>query len=144
MTQDAHFLGRGWRFPVMFNLADASVCMTSGVENITESIDLLLSTLRGSRALLPEFGSQVSQFVHRRSDVQTLEALAAAVRFALLHGEPRIVVDTVRAEKSADGSRIDLVVVYRVSQTNTRHNHVYPFAGIEGSNLAPLPMRAGS
>jgi uncharacterized protein len=143
MIHDAAFLGRGWRFPVSFNAADASVFMTSDVRNIAESIDLLLSTLRGSRALLPEFGGQLSRFLHRRIDAQALEAIATAVRFALLHGEPRIVVEDVRAEKSVDGSRIDLVIAYRIGETNSRHNHVHPFAGIEGSLLAPLPKRDG-
>ncbi|MFY8093849.1 MAG: GPW/gp25 family protein [Niveispirillum sp.] len=142
MGHDAPFLGRGWTFPPVFNAADASLSMVAGVENIAQSLNLLLATLQGSRALLPDFGSNLNQFVFRRSDAQTLEELAEAARFILLHGEPRIVVEDVRSQASADGSLMQLVIAYRVTQTNTRHNHVYPFASLEGSNLAP-PPKAG-
>ncbi|SNS81212.1 MULTISPECIES: GPW/gp25 family protein [unclassified Azospirillum] len=144
MGHDAPFLGRGWRFPPSFNAADASVNMVAGEENIAQSLDLLLSTLRGSRALLPDFGSNLHQFVFRRSDSQMLEELASAARFILLHGEPRIVVEKLQAQHSADGSLLQLVISYHVTQTNTRHNHVYPFATLEGSNLAPPPRVGGA
>lgn len=144
MDNDAPFLGRGWSFPPVFNAADASLRMVAGIDNIVQSLNLLLSTLQGSRALLPDFGSNLNQFVFRRSDAQTLEELAAAARFILLHGEPRIVVEDLHAEASADGSEIQLLIHYRVTQTNTRHNHVYPFAALEGSNLAPAPRAGGT
>lgn len=144
MGRDAPFLGRGWSFPPVFNAADASLSMVAGIENIAQSLNLLLATLRGSRALLPDFGSNLNQFVFRRSDTQTLEELADAARFILLHGEPRIVVEDVRPQASADGSLMQLAITYRITQTNTRHNHVYPFAALEGSNLAPPPRAGGA
>ena len=141
---DAPFLGRGWSFPPVFNPADASLSMVAGIDNIAQSLNLLLSTLQGSRALLPEFGSNLNQFAFKRGDLQTLEEVASVVRFILLHGEPRISVEDVRAEASADGSMMQLVILYQVTQTNTRHNHVYPFAALEGSNLAPVPRVGGA
>lgn len=143
MDQDAPFLGRGWSYPPVFDAANSGLRMVAGVDNISQSLDLLLSTLRGSRALLPEFGSNLNQFLFRRGDVQTLEELASAARFILLHGEPRIVVETIRPETSPDGSSVQLRIEYRVAKTNTRHNHVYPFAALEGSNLAP-PLSGGA
>lgn len=140
---DAPFLGRGWSFPPLFNPADASLSMVAGLDNIAQSLNLLLSTLQGSRALLPEFGSNLNRFAFRRGDAQTLEQLASAARFILLHGEPRISVEDIRAEASADGTTMQLVIRYQVTQTNTRHNHVYPFAALEGSSLAPLPRAGG-
>lgn len=144
MDQDAPFLGQGWSFPPVFDAANAGLRVVAGIDNIAQSLNLLLSTLRGTRPLLPEFGSNLQQFVYRRSDSQTLEELAAAARFILLHGEPRITVESVRSQASADGSQIQLVIQYRVARTNTRHNHVYPFAALEGSNLAPLPKTGGT
>ena len=136
---DAPFLGNGWSYPPVFDAPNASLRMVAGVANIGHSIDLLLSTLRGSRALLPEFGSNLGQFVFCRADAQTLTELAEAAHLVLLHGEPRIKVGEVRAQKNGDASVLVLNIAYQVTQTNTRHNHVYPFASLEGSNLAPLP-----
>lgn len=128
----------------MFDAANASLRMTAGTVNIGQSIDLLLSTLRGSRPLLPEFGSSLRRFVFQRADAQMLEELSSAVRFVLLHGEPRIVVESVSAEKRDDEGVLELRIAYQVSQTNTRYNHVYPFACLEGNNLTPLSRRPGS
>ena len=135
---DAPFLGCGWSFPPVFDAANASLRMVAGVANISASIDLLLSTLRGSRALLPEFGSDLGRFVFCRADAQTLTELGDAARMVLLYGEPRIKVDDVWAQKDGDASLLVLNIVYHVIQANTRHNHVYPFASLEGSNLAPI------
>lgn len=144
MDHNAPFLGRGWSFPPVFDSANAGLRMVAGTENIAQSLDLLLSTLRGSRALLPDFGNNLNQFVFRRSDAQMHEELASAARFILLHGEPRIVVEDIIAAASADGSLLQLEIRYRVARTNTRHNHVYPFATLEGSNLAPPPKAGGA
>jgi len=143
MSDNAPFLGRGWHFPLTFDVPTASVRMVAGSDNIAESIDLLLSTLRGSRALLPEFGSDLSQFVFRRANAQMLSELESAVRFILLHDEPRIVVDEVRVVPDADGSVLQIQIAYEISQTNTRHNHVFPFASLEGSHLAPAAQGGG-
>lgn len=136
---DAYFLGRGWSFPPVFNAPTFSLRMLAGVANIANSIDLLLATLRGSRALLPEFGSDLGRFVFCRADAQTMTELGEAARLVLLHGEPRIKVIDVSAEKNPDASVLVLNIVYEVVQANSRHNHVYPFASLEGSNLAPIP-----
>jgi len=137
MDQDAPFLGNGWSFPPLFDSANTGLRMVAGRANIAQSIDILLTTMRGSRALMPEFGNNLERFVFRTANAQTLEELAESARLTLLHGEPRIVVEAVRPTKSADGSMLELTIVYRVAQTNTRHNHVYPFASLEGNNLAP-------
>lgn len=143
MSASAPFLGRGWRFPPMFDAANAAVQMVEGEDNIRQSIDLLLNTARGSRALLPDFGSNLAQFAFRRADARTLEQLAAAVRFVLLHGEPRIVVQEIRPQLDTVGGLLKLEIHYQVTRTNTRHNHVYPFASLEGSHLGPV-VQAGA
>lgn len=142
--RDAPFLGTGWSFPPVFDRANASLRMVSGIANVGDSIDLLLSTLRGSRALLPGFGSDLAQFVFSRADAGTLAELADAARFILLHGEPRIEVGDVWTEKQGGASLLVLHVEYRITQTNTRHNHVYPFASLEGSGLAPIAHAGGT
>jgi phage baseplate assembly protein W len=132
---DSSFLGTGWSFPPVFDRASLQLQCTSGVANIAQSIELLLNTPRGSRALLPDFGCNLSQYVFRRLDAALQEEIVQSVTTTLLNDEPRIDVEKVEVSTSADGSTMLVQISYIARSTNSRHNHVIPFAMFEGSNL---------
>lgn len=129
------FLGTGWAFPPSFDNANFRLKLSAGDENIGQSIDLLLKTPLGSRSLAPEFGSGLFSFLFRRLDATAREEIIQSVKTALLDNEPRISVESVDLQLSDQGVMLSLTVVYLIRQTNTRHNHVFPFSLIEGSNL---------
>lgn len=133
---ESSFLGTGWSFPPVFDNANHNLLLSSGVDNINQSIDLLLKTPKGSHRLAPNFGCNLFSYVFRRIDASLQEEMIEAVKSALLEGEPRIDVEAVNTAISADGITVMLAINYTVRQTNTRHNHVFPFSLLEGTNLS--------
>ena len=134
--RDAAFLGRGWSFPPTFEGETGRLEMTAGAHNINQSIDLILKTPKGSRTLMPHFGSNLHRLIFQTLDKELEGDIVDAVRDSLLDCEPRIRVDDVSL-KSRDGlsTTVDVYITYTVIRTNSRHNHVYPFANSEGNNL---------
>ena len=130
------FLGAGWAFPPTFDDSSLRLKLSAGEDNINQSIDVLLKTPRGSRALAPDFGSDLARHVFRRFDATVGEEIVQSVRTTLLNGEPRIDVEQVDVS-SPDGVLVFISVSYHVRTTNTRHNHVFPFSLNEGTNLEP-------
>jgi phage baseplate assembly protein W len=132
---DASFLGKGWAFPPAFDEADGQVRMSSDIDNINQSIDILLHTPKGSRTMLPRFGFNLSNYLFHRIDASMQAEMINAVKATLLDGEPRIAVQQVQVAVSNGGTRVQVTVAYVVKLTNSRHNHVFPFSLLEGSNL---------
>ena len=136
-TQKASFLGSGWKFPPTFEGTTGRLEMTFSEDNINQSIDVILGTQQGARGLIPQFGSILKSYVFQTVNQSLKTDIITAVKTALLNNEPRIRVETVTVEV-ADSLNPTLVVNigYSVIQTNSRHNHVYPFSLTEANNLA--------
>lgn len=132
------FLGRGWRFPPAFDRQTKSADMVSGETDIRESIRILLSTRKGERVMLPEYGCDIWRFVHRTIDNALIGQVEYAVSQALLNWEPRITVENVTATPEPGGVGILLVEIgYIIRRTNARSNLVYPFYLAEGTTRLP-------
>ena len=135
MTARAPFLGRGWAFPPELD-AMGELRMASGEDDIRESLRVLFTTGRGERLMRPEYGGGLERFVFARIDDTSVALLVDAIRFAILHFEPRGRVQDVLVDRTgaADG-RMLFDVRYTVIQTNTRSNMVFPYYLGEGTNL---------
>ncbi|WP_248798712.1 GPW/gp25 family protein [Pseudomonas sp. MWU13-2105] len=132
---DSSFLGTGWSYPPVFDNANFELQLSSGVANINQSIDLLLKTPVGSRTLMPDYGCNLSSYVFRRIDASLQEEIIQSVSLTLLNGEPRIDVERVDLSIQDGGAVVNVAITYVVRQTNARHNHVFPFSQLEGTNL---------
>lgn len=124
------FLGRGWSFPIRWDLRGrrSAVRMVERIEDIRESIRLILETALGERVMHPDFGSQVHRFVFASTDVQTRTDLAHTVRNALVLWERRIrdlEVDVVLDRE--DPHRLDVEVSFSVDTHRMRHSLIFPF-----------------
>ncbi|WP_323789887.1 GPW/gp25 family protein [Psychroserpens sp.] len=130
------FLGSGWAFPVSFSVANGQVKVTKSEDNINDSIDIILQTIRGERSLQPDFGSGLQQFFFRKMDETLKGEIRDAVEVSLLNNEPRITVKKIDVQ-FADLVQgiININIVYVYNKTNTRHNYVFPFHLKEGTNL---------
>ena len=132
----AHFWGTGWSFPPTFDLVNGQLQMVRDVQNINQSIDIILSTLRGERSLLPDYGSDVRTYLFKNIDETVKGQIAHSVSQNLLDHEPRIDVDQVSVEVEGDTEPTVIVSIqYLIRSTNSRHNHVFPFSIGEGTNL---------
>ncbi|MEN0578765.1 hypothetical protein SAMN05216563_105263 [Phytobacter palmae] len=132
---ESDFLGRGWQFPPVFSGAIRQVSMNSAHDNIKQSIDLVLRTARGERCLLPYFGSELRSFLFRQPDATLKDEITQSVRLTLLNDEPRITVETIDVSFKLKPATVVIHIGYLIRQTNSRHNHVFPFSLLEGTNL---------
>ena len=126
------FLGAGWRFPLQVT-PNGRIAQAKYEQRIEESIVLILSTARGERVMLPEFGCGIHDIVFAPNDARTIALVIHEARRALVEFEPRIDVLDVHAENTRDAPNLLLIRVnYRVRATNAIGNLVYPFYIREG------------
>lgn len=134
MTIDGDFLGQGWRYPV--TSASEGPRWASGAEKIRQSVWLILSTAKGERLMLPDFGCGIHDLVFSANTAALRGLVAADVRDALVRWEPRVDVLDVRVEKPDDApNRLIITIGCRIRENNAALNLVYPFFLEEGVGL---------
>ena len=137
MNQD--YLGTGWSFPPEFSRATGEVAMSSGPQDVAESLRILVSTLPGERAMRPDYGAAFQDLLFASMDTTTQTEFFDRIRIALLQYEPRILVDSLALNTDfLSEGRVELVVDYRLRANNTRYNFVYPFYLEEGSLIEQI------
>ncbi|WP_276380285.1 GPW/gp25 family protein [Flavobacterium sp. H4147] len=135
--KESLFLGSGWSFPVSFSAGNYQLNLSANEANINESINIILNTRKGERTLESDFGSGLQQFMFRKIDNALKGEIIETIKYALLRYEPRILVQDVQiASTDVLNGLIEVLIIYVYSQTNTRHNYVFPFHLKEGTNLA--------
>jgi len=130
MTEE--FLGRGWAFPVGVDSA-GDVRTAAGERTVEQSIRLIIGTAKGERVMRPDFGCGIHEYVFDTVDANTLALVETTVEEALVEFEPRIAVEDVSTSTEDLSEGVLLIEVdYRVRDSNTRRNVVYPFYVEEG------------
>jgi len=119
-------LGKGWRFPIQASHR-GGVAMVSGEEAVHQSIRIILSTAKGERVMRPDFGCDIHEFVFETTDRTTCTMIESSVREALVQWEPRIEVQSVRVTADETAGRLRIALNYRIRETNSEFNAVYPF-----------------
>lgn len=121
------FRGTGWRFPVHPD-RDGAIALSSGDDDIDESIRIILQTRKGERVMRPDFGCGIHDYTFTVVNATTRTLIETSVLEALRKWEPRIEVQDVTASPAnLDEGRLDVSIDYRVRSTNTETNLVYPF-----------------
>ena len=122
------FLGTGWSFPPTFGPGGAEVQTVSDVDDIEQSLMILLETRRGERVMQDDFGCDLSEFLFGEISLGLIGRMRSVITDAILHHEPRITLNGI--ELSEGGSVDGLLLIridYTVRATNSRYNMVYPF-----------------
>jgi len=118
-------LGIGWKFPLQVTPA-GRIAQSRYEQRIEESIYLILSTSKGERVMLPDFGCGIHDLVFAPNSAATISSTVQTVRTALTKYEPRIDVLDINAE--AQGKNLLLIrISYRIRANNAIGNMVYPF-----------------
>lgn len=121
------FLGRGWKFPVEVD-ATGKIAMSDYEDDVREAVRIILMTSKGERAMRPDFGAGLHDYVFASMSATTIGRIQASVQEALIKWESRIKVIAVRVEPDAgEVGKLLIDVEYRVRATNTRFNLVFPF-----------------
>jgi phage baseplate assembly protein W len=125
--EDPPFLGSGMAFPPSLD-ATGRFRTNSGEDHVRQSIQLILATVPGERAMRPDFGTGLDTLVFAPASAATLALLQHTVQEQLTTYEPRIDVLEVAARlDDAPSGRILVEVTYRVRRTDTVTNLVHPF-----------------
>ena len=132
-TETRDFLGVGWKFPLQVTAA-GRIAQARYEQRIEESIYLILSTAKGERVMLPNFGCGIHELVFAPNNALTRALVVQNVREALVNFERRIDVLDVTAESAIGEQNLLLIrVSYRIRANNALGNLVYPFYVSEGS-----------
>ena len=130
------FLGKGWSFPPSFSVEDGAIHLADGVDDVEQSLWILLSTEPGERTMNPTYGCRLKSAVFDEINSNTVARLQRMVAQAILYHEPRVIVNRVNLDTSkASAGILNIEVDYDIRTTNTRHNLVYPFYLLEGTNV---------
>ncbi|MEZ4795320.1 MAG: GPW/gp25 family protein [Flavobacteriaceae bacterium] len=131
-----HFYGSGWSFPIAFTAGTYQLDLTEYVDNVNQSIKIILQTKKGERYLEPSLGSGLQEFFFRKMDETLKGEIKEKVSYALLINEPRITVQNVEVDFiDKELGQIQILINYLFNDTNTRHNYVFPFHLKEGTSL---------
>jgi len=121
------YLGVGWKFPLQVTPA-GTIAQARFEQRIEESIYLILSTAKGERVMLPDFGCSIHELVFGVNNPTTIAVVTQSVRQALVAFEPRIDVLDISTETDPEVQNLLLIRInYRVRANNARGNLVYPF-----------------
>ena len=128
------FLGRGWSYPVQRDPATSTdVVLVEHEEDVRQAVLIILETGRGERAMRPDFGAGLDEFLFEPINTTTRALIRHRVEEALVTWEPRIRLQTIDVVVSEDSpGRIDIRIEYSIRATNTFYNLVYPFYIREG------------
>lgn len=125
------FLGTGWSFPPEFNKVSNSVELVSGIEDIDQSLNILLSTALGERLMQPKYGCDLTDYVFESLNSSVIGYLKDRVTNAILFYEPRIRVEQIEITSSDSmeliEGRFTISIQYFVPGTNSRFNYVYDY-----------------
>ncbi len=136
MSAERPFLGRGWSFPPTFDRDIPGVRMLEQEADVVSSLHILLSTARGERIMVPQYGCNLEELVFENLDTRMRTLMADKVESAILYHEPRINLETVTVtDDPNEQGRVLIGVTYRVRSTNSRYNFVFPYYRDEGTDI---------
>ena len=121
------FLGQGLSFPLQVN-PRGELALVGGVQDIEQSIHIILSTAPGERVMRPEFGCRIHELIFAPHNAATEGLMIYYVEQALKRWEPRIDVLAVviSANPTEDGVLL-IEIRYRVRDTHNERSIIYPF-----------------
>ena len=125
MPIEDRFIGTGWSFPPSF--AQGEVHMTTGVRNIRESLQIIITTNLGARLMRPDFGCLLENEIFGPMNSTRLTMIETVIRRAILLHEPRVDAKrvTVLGEHASGILRIE--IDYEIRGAKSRFSLVLPY-----------------
>jgi hypothetical protein len=121
------FLGSGFAFPLRIDV-NGGFAFASYEADVEQAIFHILSTAKGERVMVPDFGCGMHDLVFAPNTATQAGAVASEVRQALVRWEPRIdVLDVIVSVSGDQGELLLIRVDYRIRANNAFYNFVYPF-----------------
>jgi uncharacterized protein len=125
------FLGTGWSFPPTFDYDTGQVEMVSDLDDIRESLNILLSTSLGERVMQPDYGCNLNDYMFESLNNNLIGLIKHHVENAILFYEPRIIAENVDVTAPDSNDLIEgkftITVEYTIPETNSRYNYVFDY-----------------
>lgn len=129
MPMNNSLLGRGPSFP--YNRSSSGgLKYTEDIERINQSLFLIFETPKGSRLMMPEFGSDIHKYRFDPLDRVLMERLRYTITEDIKRWEPRISLTSIEflADNQAiDNSILYISISYNIINSAVSANYVYPY-----------------
>ena len=130
-SADRAFLGVGWSFPPAA-APTGDMALAEYDEDVRQAVLIIVQTTPGERVMRPDFGAGLADLVFEPMSTALLALAKHRVETALIQWEPRIDIEDVLVIADPRNGRVNVEIRYRVRQTSTFYNLVYPFYLSEG------------
>jgi len=125
--RDREFIGRGLAFPLQVD-PRGGIALASGDRDIAQSIQIILETAPGERAMRPTFGCRIHELVFAPQNANTWGLIRLYVQQALAQWEPRIEVREVEITTPPDRPEVVMVEIkYQIKDTHDERSIIHPF-----------------
>lgn len=122
-------IGKGPKFPFTPNTKKV-VSISDSIERINQSLFIIFSTNKGSRLLMPEFGSELFKYRFDPYDDVLLVRIRETILSDIKAWEPRIIVDDINfydSDSAKDNNILYISISYTIINTEVKGNYVYPY-----------------
>lgn len=127
------FLGRGFAFPPRVDAVTGRFQTVDAEEDIRQAIYIILMTRKGERAMNPDFGCNLHNYVFDMPEMTAVTLAVSEITTALHRWEPRIEEIKVDVDHSRQNEGIvNFNIKYLVRDTNNAANFVFPYYLYEG------------
>lgn len=122
------FLGRGLAYPLQLGPDGDFLKRVDSVQEVLDSIALLLHTRLGERVHRPFTGSRLPDFKHEANSSTLRTVLAQELKQSIENGEPRVSSLTVDVSSNTTDERAVMIrLQFIVIPQNVPQNLVFPF-----------------
>ena len=129
MITDKSLIGRGPSFP--YNKSPkGGLDSTEGIDRINQSLFILFETPKGSRLMLPEFGSDIHRYKFEPLDKVLMERIKSAIQRDVKRWIPYISIDDIEfltEDNFIDNNILYISLTYNIIGTDIKGNYVYPY-----------------
>lgn len=124
-----NLIGRGPAFP--YDLSNTNgLAYTEDIERINQSLFILFETPKGSRLMMPEFGSDLRKYRFDPLDRVLMERVRYTITEDIKRWEPRISlvsIEFLSDSVAIDNSILYVSITYRIINSTVVANYVYPY-----------------
>ncbi len=125
--------GQGWAFPPTFCIegtektengieVKSGVTLCSGVNDVQQSLIILLSTQYYERIMRMEYGNDLMQHMFDNIGEGLFEKIRKSLTVSILNNEPRVVVDVITISSDrVTPSKLSIIINYHLFDNNVLH-----------------------
>lgn len=125
---DQEFLGVGWSFPPRFEKSGKNgLVMSSGVQDINESLEILMTTTLGERVMQPGYGADLTKMLFEPLSGTLTTEIRDMLTRAITIQEPRVKIEKINLIPNHEEGLLNISIDYVLKAVNSRINYVYPF-----------------